>query len=125
MESFCYTIKDEVGIHARPAGMLAKLAKGFKSEIMIEPIEQIKKAKETDKISGSWLITGGYDYEKISFIYNICSVLLNKKYKDKTLFEPDVKWLECGLTDEAKRDIQKMILAGKSVDTDKTLSYKR
>ncbi len=92
---------------------------------MIEPIEQIKKAKETDKISGSWLITGGYDYEKISFIYDICSVLLNKKYKDKTLFEPDVKWLECGLTDEAKRDIQKMILAGKSVDTDKTLSYKR
>ena len=36
MKSFCYTIKDEVGIHARPAGMLAKLAKGFKSEIMIE-----------------------------------------------------------------------------------------
>ena len=36
MRTFCYTIKDEVGIHARPAGMLAKLAKGFKSEILIE-----------------------------------------------------------------------------------------
>ena len=92
---------------------------------MTEPIEQIKKAKETDKISGSWLITGGYDYEKISFIYDICSVLLNKYYNDKALFEPDVKWLECGLTDEAKRDIQKTILAGKSVDTDKVLSYKK
>ena len=29
MKSFSYTIKDAVGIHARPAGNLAKLAKGF------------------------------------------------------------------------------------------------
>ena len=36
METFRYTIKDEVGIHARPAGMLAKLAKSFKSEILIQ-----------------------------------------------------------------------------------------
>ncbi len=36
MKQFNYTIKDEVGIHARPAGMLAKEAKKFKSEILIE-----------------------------------------------------------------------------------------
>ena len=36
MKQFNYTIKDEVGNHARPAGMLAKTAKGFKSEILIE-----------------------------------------------------------------------------------------
>lgn len=36
MKTFTYTITDEVGIHARPAGMLAKEAKGFKSEILIE-----------------------------------------------------------------------------------------
>ena len=29
MKNFSYTIKDAVGIHARPAGNLAKLAKGF------------------------------------------------------------------------------------------------
>ncbi len=29
MKTFSYTIKDETGIHARPAGNLAKLAKGF------------------------------------------------------------------------------------------------
>ena len=29
MKTFSYTIKDEVGIHARPAGQLAKLAKGY------------------------------------------------------------------------------------------------
>ncbi len=36
MKEFSYTIKDKVGIHARPAGMLAKLAKGFESDIVIK-----------------------------------------------------------------------------------------
>lgn len=35
MKSFVYTIKDEIGIHARPAGMLAKEAKEFESVIAI------------------------------------------------------------------------------------------
>lgn len=36
MKKFDYTIKDEIGIHARPAGMLAKTAKGFESTVTIE-----------------------------------------------------------------------------------------
>ena len=36
MKTFTYTIKDEVGIHARPAGLLAKKAKEFESAITIE-----------------------------------------------------------------------------------------
>lgn len=35
MKKFEYTIKDELGIHARPAGMLAKEAKNYKSIITI------------------------------------------------------------------------------------------
>lgn len=35
MKTFNYTIKDELGIHARPAGMLAKAAKALDSEIVI------------------------------------------------------------------------------------------
>lgn len=35
MKTFEYTIKDELGIHARPAGMLAKTAKALNSEISI------------------------------------------------------------------------------------------
>ena len=35
MKKFEYTIKDELGIHARPAGMLAKEAKNYKSVITI------------------------------------------------------------------------------------------
>lgn len=36
MKTFAYTIKDEVGIHARPAGLLAKKAKEFESVITLE-----------------------------------------------------------------------------------------
>ncbi len=35
MKEFTYTIKDEQGIHARPAGLLVKLAAGFQSNITI------------------------------------------------------------------------------------------
>ena len=35
MQTFEYTVKDELGIHARPAGMLVKEAKEFNSEITI------------------------------------------------------------------------------------------
>lgn len=36
MKTFQYTITDEVGIHARPAGLLVKAAKEFQSEITVE-----------------------------------------------------------------------------------------
>ncbi len=36
MKSFEYKITDEVGIHARPAGLAAKKAREFQSDITIE-----------------------------------------------------------------------------------------
>lgn len=42
MKSFEYTIKDELGIHARPAGMLVKEAKNFASECTITKMEKRK-----------------------------------------------------------------------------------
>ena len=36
MKSFTYTIQDELGIHARPAGVLVKEVKKFESKITIE-----------------------------------------------------------------------------------------
>ena len=36
MEKFQYTITDEIGIHARPAGELAKLSKEFRSKITLK-----------------------------------------------------------------------------------------
>ncbi|MDC7288154.1 HPr family phosphocarrier protein [Blautia schinkii] len=35
MKKFSYVIKDEVGIHARPAGLLVKEAKKYESKIVI------------------------------------------------------------------------------------------
>ncbi len=35
MKEFDYTIRDEIGIHARPAGVLSKLAKSFDSKITL------------------------------------------------------------------------------------------
>ncbi len=35
MKEFTYTIRDEYGIHARPAGLLVKLAKGYASCITL------------------------------------------------------------------------------------------
>jgi phosphocarrier protein HPr len=35
MKSFTYLIQDEMGIHARPAGLLVKTAKQFQSTIML------------------------------------------------------------------------------------------
>ena len=43
MKSFEYTIKDELGIHARPAGMLVKEAKKFASECTITKDGKTKK----------------------------------------------------------------------------------
>lgn len=36
MKAFTYTIKDEIGIHARPAGLLSKKAKEFESTVTID-----------------------------------------------------------------------------------------
>lgn len=44
MKKFEYVIKDEVGIHARPAGMLAKEAKKYSSKIVIKCGEKSAEA---------------------------------------------------------------------------------
>ena len=43
MKTFSYTVKDEVGIHARPAGLLVKQAKKYASRITIS--KEGKKAE--------------------------------------------------------------------------------
>jgi phosphocarrier protein len=44
MKEFTYTIKDELGIHARPAGMLVKCAKACESSIYITKGDKTSKA---------------------------------------------------------------------------------
>jgi len=50
MKTFDYTVKDALGIHARPAGMLAKEAKGFASVITITKAGTTVKASQLMKL---------------------------------------------------------------------------
>ena len=43
MKTFEYTIKDELGIHARPAGLLVKEAKKYESECTLTKDGNTKK----------------------------------------------------------------------------------
>lgn len=44
MKTFEYTVKDELGIHARPAGILVKKLAGVKSSVKIEVKDKNKSA---------------------------------------------------------------------------------
>ena len=49
MKSFSYTVKDELGIHARPAGMLVKEVKNFKSKVTLEKDGKVIDATRSKK----------------------------------------------------------------------------
>ena len=53
MKQFDYTIKDPLGIHARPAGMLAKVAKGFgETVVTVTKDGNTVKASQLMKLMG-------------------------------------------------------------------------
>lgn len=52
MKEFKYTIQDQLGIHARPAGMLVKKAAGFKSAITLESGAKKADAKRIMAVMG-------------------------------------------------------------------------
>jgi phosphocarrier protein len=84
MKTFSYTIKDELGIHARPAGMLANEAKKYECEI------KIKKGEKEAILSRLFMLMGlavkkgdevtltfdGADEEEA---YNAISMFFNEK----------------------------------------------
>ena len=52
MRSFEYTITDEVGIHARPAGLLVKEAKSYDSAIKVTKDGKSAEAKKLMTLMG-------------------------------------------------------------------------
>lgn len=52
MKEFHYVIKDELGIHARPAGLLVKEAMKFQAEILIKKGEKAADAKRIFSVMG-------------------------------------------------------------------------
>ncbi len=51
MKQFTYTITDPIGIHARPAGLLAKAAKGLDSTVTSAKEDGSKSAAATKLIA--------------------------------------------------------------------------
>lgn len=58
MKTFTYTIKDESGIHARPAGLLAKKAKEFESTVVVEKNEKAVNAEKLMAVMGMGIKCG-------------------------------------------------------------------
>ena len=58
MKQFTYTITDPVGIHARPAGMLAKAAKALDSTVTITKGEKSAAATKLMAVMGLGVKTG-------------------------------------------------------------------
>ncbi|MDE7261265.1 MAG: HPr family phosphocarrier protein [Oscillospiraceae bacterium] len=54
MKQFTYTITDSLGIHARPAGMLAKLAKSYGPDTTAT----LTKGEKTVKLSQLMMLMG-------------------------------------------------------------------
>ena len=52
MKSFEFVIRDEVGIHARPAGLLVKEAKQYASTVMINKAGKKADAKKLMMLMG-------------------------------------------------------------------------
>ena len=58
MKTFEYTIKDELGIHARPAGILVKQAAGYTSSVKITKGDKTADAKRIFGVMGLGVKTG-------------------------------------------------------------------
>ena len=58
MKQFQYTIKDELGVHARPAGLLVKLAKQYTSTITIEKNGKICDMRKLMAVMGMGIRQG-------------------------------------------------------------------
>ena len=58
MKEFKYVITDEVGIHARPAGLLVKAVKATGSTVMIIKGDKSAKATSLTKLMGLGVVKG-------------------------------------------------------------------
>ncbi len=58
MKTFAYVITDPVGIHARPAGILVKEAKQFKSTVTFIKGDKSAKATSLMKLMGMGIVQG-------------------------------------------------------------------
>ena len=73
---------------------------------------QIIESLKGPDAAQSWLVIGPRGIGKKQFAQNLVKTLTH----DFNEYNPNVQWISCGLTDTAKREIQKAILAGEKPD---------
>ncbi|MBR2847151.1 MAG: HPr family phosphocarrier protein [Clostridia bacterium] len=66
MKQFEYVIQDELGVHARPAGLLVRKAKEFESETVITKGDKSANAKKLIALMGLAIKQGDRITVKIS-----------------------------------------------------------
>ncbi len=81
--------------------------------------KQIVESLQTPNAAKSWLVIGPRGVGKVDFAKNLVKVLTH----DFNEYNPSVQWISCGLTDTAKKEIQKALLAGEKLE-DKDWSKK-
>ncbi|MBE5967247.1 MAG: HPr family phosphocarrier protein [Lachnospiraceae bacterium] len=84
MKTFSYTIKDELGIHARPAGLLVNEAKKYKCEIKIKKEEKEVILSRLLMLMGLAVkkddeVTVTFDGEDEEEAYNAISTIFKEK----------------------------------------------
>ncbi|MDD3668692.1 MAG: hypothetical protein PHX68_00100 [Alphaproteobacteria bacterium] len=92
---------------------------------MLTPRQIVEQAVQDGKISGSWLVSGPYGVGKKEFAQHVCGFLTSGRWRPLTDFHPDVMWVECPLTEEARKEVQKAILEGGAVGDIQTKPKKK
>lgn len=64
MKTFQYVVKDEIGLHARPAGLLVKFANSLSSDIKVENNSKSVNAKKLFAV----MSLGVKHNDKITFV---------------------------------------------------------
>lgn len=54
MKKIVYTVKDELGIHVSPAGLLVKEIQKYESDVAIDKERQERQRTQADGSDGSW-----------------------------------------------------------------------
>ena len=83
--------------------------------------EQIVASYQAGKTAQSWIITGPEGIGKHQMVNEIAQALLGDKEADLSV---GLKIIECGLTEEAKKAVQKAILDGQLPDEDELVKKK-
>jgi phosphocarrier protein len=70
MKSFTYKLCKEGGIHARPAGAIALVARGFESDVVVRLGGEGERAEADGKRLLSLMTLGAREGDEVTFLIN-------------------------------------------------------